>query len=379
LSAKAELSHSNFNMSAAKFPYIDRVLEQALENGSTPGIAAIVNAGGEIAYRKAVGHAQIYPEHRPLTEETIFDVASLTKVMATTTAVMLLLRDKQIALDDPLRKFLPDFPYTQITLTHLLTHSAGFPDHRPFYELIPAEQSGSPETTALILKNIYDTELIYAPGKASKYSDLGFILLGCAIEKITGTTLDRFCDEQIFRPFGMTNTFFQPVNGEKRQGEFAATERCNWRNTILCGDVHDENAYALGGVAGHAGLFSTLDDTHRFMMKLHQCYLGHDETIPKSIVKTFFTRQQRVADSTRAFGWDTPSRNLKEKASGGTIISETSVGHTGFTGVSIWFDLPRKLLIILFANRIHPSRHNQTFLSMRPKIHDTIVIAMERK
>ena len=366
-------------MSAAKYPYIDRVLEQALENGSTPGIAAIVNAHGDIAYRKAFGHAQIYPEHRPLTEETIFDVASLTKVMATTTAMMLLLRDKQIALDAPLRKFLPDFPHEQITLTHLLTHSAGLPDHLPLFELVPVEQSGSPDAKALMLKNIYETALIYAPGNASKYSDLGFILLGCAIEKIVGATLDRFCDEQIFRPFGMTHTFFQPVNGERRQGDFAATERCTWRNRIICGEVHDENAYAMGGVAGHAGLFSTLDDTHRFMMKLHHCYLGHDETIPQRIVKQFFTRQQLVADSTRALGWDTPSRNLKEKASGGTIISETSIGHTGFTGVSIWFDLPRKLLIILFANRIHPSRHNQTFLNMRPKIHDTIAIAMERK
>ncbi len=366
-------------MPATKFPYIDRVLEQALENGSTPGIAALVNSGGEMAYRKAFGHAQIYPEHRALTEETIFDVASLTKVMATTTAVMLLLRDKQIALDDSLCKFLPDFPYEQITLTHLLTHSAGLPDHLPLFELIPTEQIGSSEAKTLILKSIYETELMYTPGQASKYSDLGFILLGCALEQITGTTLDRFCAEQIFRPFGMTNTFFQPANGQKRQGDFAATERCTWRNRIICGEVHDENAYAMGGVAGHAGLFSTLDDTHRFMMKLYQCYAGHDETIPKNIVKKFFTRQQLVADSTRALGWDTPSRNQKEKASGGTIISDTSVGHTGFTGVSVWFDLPRKLLIILFANRVHPSRHNQTFLSMRPKIHDTIVIAMERK
>lgn len=372
-------------MKPQNFPYIDRVLRQAIENGSTPGVALLVYKDGDVCYRNAVGDAQIYGEHRVLSEETIFDIASLTKVVATTTAIMFLLRDKRISLKDPLITYIPEFPYEEITLTHILTHSAGFPDHLPLYDMAQQEADrqgdeefiGSPEAKQFIVQKICKTDLIYPHGQYSKYSDLGFILLGHAIERVTGVTLDQFCDETIFQPFGMSTTFFQKVGADQRSGDFAATERCEWRHRVVCGEVHDENAYAMGGVAGHAGLFSTLDDIHRFMRKLHQCYAGDDTTIPKTIVRKFFSRQNLVEGSTRALGWDTPSRNLKEKASGGTLLSERSVGHTGFTGTSIWLDLKRKLLIVLLANRIHPSRHTHTFLNMRPKIHDTIVIATD--
>jgi CubicO group peptidase (beta-lactamase class C family) len=172
----------------------------------------------------------------------------------------------------------------------------------------------------------------------------------------------------------MSTTFFQEP-GTGHEGPYAATERCEWRRRVLCGEVHDENAYAMGGIAGHAGLFSTLNDIHRFMMTLYHCYTGTDQRIPRSIVRKFFSRQNLVENSTYALGWDTPS---KKKSSSGTLLSETSIGHTGFTGTSIWFDLKRKLLILLFSNRIHPSRHHQIFLNMRPKIHDTVVIATDR-
>ena len=372
-------------MEAQDFPYIDRALEQAIENGSTPGIALLAARHQDVIYRKAFGHAQVYPEHRPLTEEALFDIASLTKVIATTTAVMQLLRDRKLSLDDPLQKFLPEFPYEQISLLQVLTHCAGFSDHLPLYDFVQEDAQvqgedfiGSSEAKELMIRLICQADLLYTPGKFSKYSDLGFILLGEIIEKISGASLDRYCDETIFRPFDMKNTFFQPVHGEKRQGDFVATERCDWRRRVLCGEVHDENAYAMGGIAGHAGLFSTLDDIHRFMTRLLACYRGEDVTIPQDIVTEFFRRQNLIDGSTRAIGWDTPSRNKKEKASGGTIIDETSVGHTGFTGTSIWFDPTRELTILLFANRIHPSRHNTTFLNVRPRIHDTVVIAVDK-
>jgi len=372
-------------MATHDFPYIDRALEQAIENGSTPGIALLAAKQGEVAYRKAFGDARIYPEHRPLGVDDLFDIASLTKVIATTTAVMQLLRDNKLALEDPLQKFLPEFPHPQLNLTQLLTHSAGFSDHLPIYEYVQEEAQqhgedfiGSPDAKELVIRTICETELLYTPGKFSKYSDLGFILLGRAIEKITGSALDRYCADEIFHPFGMNDTFFQPVHGAKREGNFVATERCDWRGRVLCGEVHDENAYAMGGIAGHAGLFSTLDDIQRFMERLIACYEGRDATIPQEIVAQFFRRQNLVQDSTRALGWDTPSRNMKEKASGGTIISERSVGHTGFTGTSIWFDPTRQLTIILLANRIHPSRQNHTFLNVRPRIHDTVVIALDK-
>ena len=367
------------------FPYIDKALEQAIENGSTPGIALLAAKGGDVVYRKVFGHAQIYPEHRPLRIDSLFDIASLTKVIATTTAVMSLLRDEKLSLDEPLQKFLPNFPYEQVTLLQILTHSAGFSDHLPLYEFVQEEAQqqgkdfiGSPEAKALMIRLIGQADLLYTPGKFTKYSDLGFILLGQAIENISGIPLDLYCDENIFRPFGMEQTFFQSVRGAQREGDFVATERCDWRGRVICGEVHDENAYAMGGVAGHAGLFSTLDDLQRFMARLIACYRGEDNTIPQEIVTQFFRRQNLVENSTRALGWDTPSRNMKERASGGTIIDETSVGHTGFTGASIWFDPTRDLTIIILANRIHPSRHNTTFLTTRPRIHDTVVIAVDK-
>jgi CubicO group peptidase (beta-lactamase class C family) len=368
-----------------EYPYIDRALEQAIENGSTPGIALLAMKGQEIAYRKTFGHAQIYPKDRPLDADALFDIASLTKVIATTTASMQLVQEQKVSLDDSLQKFLPGFPYEQVTLLQILTHSAGFSDHLPLYDFVQEEAQnqgedfiGSPDAKELVIRLVCQADLLYTPGKFSKYSDLGFILLGRAIEKICGVSLDRYCDEAIFRPFGMKNTFFQPVHGDKREGDFVATERCGWRRRVICGEVHDENAYAMGGVAGHAGLFSNLDDIQRFMTRLIACYQGQEETIRQDVVAEFFRRQNLVKDSTRALGWDTPSRNMKEKASGGTIIAETSVGHTGFTGTSIWFDPTREMTIILLANRIHPSRHNTTFLNMRPRIHDTVVIALDK-
>ncbi len=371
-------------MKPQDFPYIDRALQQAIENGSTPGAVLLIDWKGELLYRNAVGYAQVYSEHRTMTAETFFDVASLTKVLATTTAVMLLLRDKNISLHAPVQRFIPEFPSERVTLTHLLTHTAGFPDHVPFYELIQQEADkqggdyiGSLAARQLVIQKIYDTTPIYEPGQYTKYSDLDFILLGHIIESITGAPLNQFCNEAIFQPFGMLHTFFQPLEKDRRHGEYAATERCEWRRAMMCGRVHDENAYAMGGVAGHAGLFSTIDDIHRFMLKLYACYAGDDDTIPQEIVTKFFTRQQVVPNSSRALGWDTPSLHPGKKSSGGTLLSEQSIGHTGFTGTSIWFDLKRKLLIVLLANRIHPSRHNSTFLKMRPKIHDTVVIAVD--
>ncbi len=369
-------------MDYQQYPYITRKLQQAIENGSTPGVALLVDKNGELLYRHAVGYAQKYPEHRELSEDTIFDIASLTKVVATTTAIMLLLRDRAIALDDPIHRYIPEISTDHITFVHLLTHSAGLPAWLPFYEDIQKEANrqgnefiGSPAAKQYVLEKVCQTDLIYSPGEDYRYSDLGFMLLGYIVEKISGTTLDRYCDEMIFTPLEMFRTFFHKHGEPLREGAYVATERCEWRRRIVCGEVHDENAYAMGGVAGHAGLFSTLDDIHKFMRTLYRCYQDRDDFIPASIVQKFFSRQHIPEHSTQALGWDTPS---KEGSSGGTLLSPTSVGHTGFTGTSIWLDLKRKLVILLFSNRIHPSRNNQTFLKMRPEIHDTVVIATDR-
>jgi serine-type D-Ala-D-Ala carboxypeptidase len=370
-------------MNEETYPFVTRKLQQAIENGSTPGVAMLVEQDGAVVFRHAEGYAQRYPVVKPLYEDTLFDLASLTKVIATTTAVMLLLRDQTITLDDPVQRYVPEFPHDQITLRHLLTHSAGFPAWAPLYEEIQREADrqsrpdfiGSPEAKAFMLTQICQTPLASAPGEQCVYDDLGFILLGHAIEQITGVDLDQFCEEHIFAPLGMINTFFHKQGEAQRPGEYAATERCEWRRRIVCGEVHDENAYAMGGIAGHAGLFSTLDDVQRFMHTLHQCYQGASTFIPRPIVQQFFTRQHLPPDSTFALGWDTPS---PQGSTGGTLLSPESVGHAGFTGTSVWLDLSRSLLLLLFSNRIHPSRVNEKFKKMRPRIHDAAVIATDR-
>lgn len=369
-------------MNEETYPFITRKLQQSIENGSTPGVALLIDKNGELLYRYAVGYAQQYPEHKDLHERTIFDIASLTKVVATTTALMLLLQENKIGLDDPVDKYLPEFPHQQTSLHHLLTHSAGLPNWWPLYEDVQEAAAqrgtdfvGSPEAKQCVLEKLCQIKPLSIPGKHYVYSDLGFILLGFLIEKISGKTLDRYCEEMIFTPLGMSNTFFRKHGDPLPEGEYVATERCEWRHRILCGEVHDENAYAMGGVAGHAGLFSTLDDIRLLMSALRQCYEGDETFLSPTIVRDFSRCQSLPKTSSRALGWDTPS---EKDSTGGELLSKTSIGHTGFTGTSIWLDLERKLLILLFSNRVHPSRNNQKFLKMRPKIHDTVVITMDK-
>lgn len=368
-------------MNATTYPFITRKLQLAFENGATPGVALLVDHDGELLYRHAVGYAQQYPEHKPLHEDTLFDIASLTKVVATTTAIMCLVRDNGFSIEQSVQTCIPEFPHPDITFLHLLTHSSGLPGWWPLYEdiqeLMQAQGDdilGTPAAQRVMLEKLCAIAPTSAPGHHYTYSDLGFMLLGIAIERMTDMPLDAYCREHIFEPLGMTRTFFRRFGDPLPEGEYAATERCEWRRRILYGEVHDENAYAMGGVAGHAGLFSTLDDIRIFMNGLLRCYEGAGDFLPQAIVQRFFTRQHLPRGSTRALGWDTPSPH---DSTGGDLLSSASVGHTGFTGTSIWLDLARKVLILLFSNRVHPSRNDHTFQNMRPKIHDTIMITFE--
>ena len=370
-------------MNETLYPFITRKLQQAYENGATPGVALLVDHAGEMIYRHAVGYAQQYPDHKDLHEDTIFDIASLTKVVATTTALMCLARDRAFPLEESVQTHIPEFPHAEVTFLHLLTHSSGLPGWWPLYEDVQQAIAlqgdtilGNDSAKNIILKNLCKISLTIAPGKYYTYSDLGFMLLGIALERMTNMPLDDYCREMIFAPLGMSNTFFRRYGTPLPDGEYAATERCEWRRRILYGEVHDENAYALGGVAGHAGLFSTLDDVRLLMNCLLRCYDGTDNFLPQTLVQQFFTRQHLPKDSTRALGWDTPS---PKDSTGGELLSSASVGHTGFTGTSIWLDLSRKVLILLFSNRVHPSRNDRTFLKMRPKIHDTVLITFDKE
>jgi len=318
--------------------------------------------------------------------DTIFDLASLTKPIATTVGIMLLIKEKKLRLDDQVTRVIPMygvFGKSLTTFRHLLNHTSGLPGWKPFFEeIIKGEKSGrinfvtSRAAKNYVFEQIHRETPVTPPGTQSVYSDLGFIVLGEAIEILTGNTLDRFCHDRIFRPLGLRSTGFvdlsqlrtrrlQPV-----EDMIAPTENCPWRKRVLCGEVHDDNAYAMGGVAGHAGVFSSVRDVHVFLTQMNKCLQGEDGFVPQSLIQEFFRRDAASSQSSFALGWDTPSA---ENSATGTLFSAHSVGHLGFTGCSIWWDLEKNCYIVLLTNRVHPSRKNEKIKDFRPRIHDQIM------
>ena len=326
-----------------------------------------------------------------MTRETIFDVASLTKPIATTTAIMLLVKDGAIALDDPVAKALPSFAERgkeSVTLRHLLTHSAGLKPWRGFHEqLIQKERKtgerllGTREGREWILDRVLRSGLVHDPGEAAVYGDLDFIALGALVEEVTKQSLDVFCAERIFGPLEMKDTRFLPlpVDGaghnaalpEALRRRIAATENCPWRDRILWGEVHDPNASAMGGVAGHAGLFSTADDVMKFAQVFLDAWHGRSELLPPELVREFCVRQHMPEDSDWAIGWDTPTPGV---SSSGDLFSERSVGHLGFTGTSLWIDLEKEAIVVMLTNRVHLIAKRSRF-DLRPTVHNHIIDA----
>jgi serine-type D-Ala-D-Ala carboxypeptidase len=310
----------------------------------------------------------------------------LTKPLATAVAIMLLIRERKMRLDDQLTRVIPMYGVLGKSLTtfrHLLNHSAGLPAWKAFFEdIIKNEKSGrinfiaSRAAKNYVYEQVHREKAVTPPGSQSVYSDLGFIILAEAVEVLTGNTFDRFCQERIFKPLGLRSTGFvdltqlrtrrlQPV-----EEVIAPTESCPWRKKILCGEVHDDNAYAMGGVAGHAGLFSSAHEVHAFLVRMSQCLHGKNSFLPQAVVQEFLTRGSSPNDSNFALGWDTPTAG---KSAAGSFFSPRSVGHLGFTGCSIWWDLEKNCHVVLLTNRVHPSRKNDKIKDFRPHIHDQIM------
>ncbi len=371
------------------FEDVEREMDAAVGRRVFPGAVLLVREGTRVFYHRAFGHRSLEPEVTPMAEDTIFDVSSLTKPFATSLAMMLMVKDGKIGLDDRLTRFFHNFGVygkTHITFRHLLTHSSGLPAWRPYYKgVLQIERAGrinflgSHGAKAHVYQEIQRERLEGGPGKQAVYSDLGFMLLGATIEEVSGMTLDRYCHERIFRPLGLRATGFidlsllrarrvQPVTEM-----IAPTERCPWRKKILCGEVHDDNAYAMGGACGHAGLFASAKDLDALLCRLKDCYRGLNQMIPQRIAQEFWTRDETVAGSTWCLGWDTPS---PVGSSAGTHFSPHTVGHLGFTGTSVWLDLERDRHVILLSNRVHPNRDNELIRAFRPFIHDVIIAAL---
>lgn len=357
-----------------------------------PGAVLLVRDAGRGLYVRAFGHRSVEPDLTPMREDTVFDIASLTKAIATSVAVLSLVRDGRIALDNRVTRFFHNFGglgKTHITFRHLLSHCSGLPAWRPFYsDIVNFERRsgrinflGSAEAREYVIQQISRERVDVAPGSRTEYSDLGFMMLGAAVEVINSVTLDRFCQTKIFKPLGLKSTGFVNLSLlrahrlEPVTTMIAPTEDCPWRRRIVCGEVHDDNAYAMGGVAGHAGVFSTAADLDRLVSHLKDCFYdrARPTLLPPALVRQMWTLEGSVADSTWCLGWDTPSA---EHSSAGTKFSRRSVGHLGFTGCSIWVDLDSDRHVILLSNRVHPSRNNELIKEFRPYIHDLIVDAL---
>jgi CubicO group peptidase (beta-lactamase class C family) len=369
------------------FSAVDQLVTEAVEHGVFPGAVVLVNRAGTILYRRATGWRSLEPNQQPVSEETVFDLASLTKPLATTLAIMLLVREKKLRLDDRVVRFFPNFGVhgkTGMTFRQLLAHSSGLPAWRPYFrEIIDLEAKGkkvgfvgTQSAKEFVYTQLQREKLEAPPGQQAIYSDLGFMLLGATVEAISGLELDRYCWNKIFRPLGLRSTSFINLELVRRRRlepaveQFASTERCSWRKRVLCAEVHDDNAYAMGGVAGHAGLFSTVDDVDRLANCLIACYRGESDFLPATTMHEFWTRDDHVPGSTWALGWDTPS---PQHSSAGELFSARSVGHLGFTGTSLWIDLDRHVHVIVLSNRVHPQRDNDKIQAFRPVLHNAIM------
>ena len=345
------------------------LLNRAVQDRAFPGGVLAVGYRGELIVH-AFGK-QTYEASAPAVQpDTIYDAASLTKPVVTTTLIAMLVQAGRLQLDAPVAMYLPEWAAgpnpewrRKVTLRHLLTHTSGLPAHEDYFQTA----NGKHEVPA----KIFAEPLAYDPGTKSEYSDLGFILLGEIVERVTGKALDRLAHERIFAPLGMSDSMFNPA--KSLGARIAPTENDTaFRKRLVRGEVHDENAWAMGGVAGHAGLFSTAADLAAFcQMLLNGGIYGHQRILRRGVIEQF-TAREPLAAGTRALGWSAPT----EGSSSGRYFSSHSYGHTGFTGTSIWVDPERELFVIVLTNRIHPTRLNEKIQQVRPALHDAVVEAL---
>lgn len=348
------------------FTEVDELINNAIGEKIFPGAVLLIWQNGEILHEKPYGNFTYELNAPEVTTSTIFDLASLTKVIATTTAVMICVDRKLISLDDKVVSYIPEFganSKSNITIRNLLLHNSGLAAWKKFY--------GRGLDQEAVLAEIYKSRLEFETDTKMVYSDLGIITLGKIIEKVSGLTLDEFSKKEIFEPLDMNSTYFNPDDSIKK---FCAPTEVDtyWRNKLLQGDVHDETAAMLGKVAGHAGLFSTAQDLAKFMSMIMNKGVYNDKRMIKEEIVELFTKKQST-QSSRALGWDTKS---EKGSSAGDLFSAGSFGHTGFTGTSIWADPERNLFVVFLTNRVYPSRENTKIISFRPKLHNLIIEVM---
>lgn len=371
-------------------PIADAV-QHGIEIGAYPGAVLLVARAGDVVFHQAFGQRSIDPEPTPMRRDTVFDLSSLTKPLATTLAIMRLVDERKLRLDDRVTRFIPNFGVygkSIVTIRHLLTHASGLPAWRPYFrDVVHAERRGRGPRVGtrgardLVFEAIHRERPEHPPGTVALYSDLGFMLLGELVELLIHGSLATYCHEAFYRPLGLRSTGFVDLAAVRQQRlvpvaeMIAPTERCPWRRTMLCGEVHDDNAWAIGGVAGHAGLFATAGDVHTLLCALRTAARGGASVLSPDAVRAMWTRDAEIPGSTWGLGWDGPSA---EGSSLGPRASARTFGHLGFTGTSVWVDLERDCEVIFLTNRVHPTRHNDRIRAVRPLVHDAIFEVLDR-
>jgi serine-type D-Ala-D-Ala carboxypeptidase len=356
------------------------LMEDGVRRGVFPGGVLIVHKNGSIAHRSAHGRLAL-DSTNAVDFNTIFDLASLTKILATTGVVLDLIARGLIDLESHVADFVPGFSGNgrdQIQVVHLLEHSSGLPAYRPYFKDVPIQQAATAGGRDAIRSNLSRERLEAEVGACAVYSDLGFILLDWLVESVTSQALDDVFFGRIAKPLALLNCFFidlkEPAKAEAARAErlFAATEDCQWRGRMVVGEVHDENAYAMGGVSGHSGLFGTADEVTRLAAAWLDGWQGRAGLFDPRWVRRFFKKSAQPG-STRALGFDMPS---PEGSQAGRRFGPAAVGHLGFTGTSLWIDPDQDLIVVLLTNRVHPTRSNEAIKEFRPRLHDAAVAAV---
>jgi len=352
-----------------------RVLEDAIRDRAFPGCAVAVGTSRGPWWKEGLGRLD-YGSGPESTPRTLYDLASLTKVVGTTCVVMALVRDGKMAIEDPVSRHVPGFSggkKAEVEIAHCLSHSSGLPAWRAVH----LEARGYREVLARVLA----TDLEAAPGTREAYSDLGFMLLGEAAARAGGKSLAELERELVLDPLGLADT--ARTVPEKDLARTAPTEKLaspragaavpRPGEAFTRGVVHDENAAAAGGGTGHAGLFSTADDLAVLAAELLRARTGKSRIFPAPLLARFTSPAGIVPGSSRALGWDTPSG----LSSAGSLLSRSSFGHTGFTGTSLWIDPERDIYIVLLSNRVHPTRENTKIAAVRRALADAVALAVD--
>jgi CubicO group peptidase (beta-lactamase class C family) len=341
-----------------------QILETAIAERVFPGCALAVTFRGEMIAHKAFGRFTYDPGAPSVATESIFDLASVTKVVATTTMAMILYERGVLDLETPVAAIIPEFSgddrRQQVTLRMLLAHSSGLPAYEKLFQRATSRNE--------LLAAAFATELTADPGAHAEYSDIGFIILGVALERLADEALDVFCQREVFGPLGLSHTAFNPPKAWKDRIVPTANDQ-TFRQRIIQGEVQDENASVLGGVAGHAGAFATAEDIAAFA---HAMLNGGRPILRPNTIELFTRHETNPEGTSRALGWDTPSAPSQS----GKYFSQRSFGHLGYTGTSLWIDPDRQLSITMLTNRTWPDGKNQAIKQVRPAFHDAVATAL---